>query len=332
VRPLWRNVVIVISEAYQFHHDVYQAVVEAVPLICPAKRDVIVFFKGAGLRHPRLNELAREVHTNRESVKKHDMAHQLLQIANEDPTDRGLKVRREILKRIVDFNNFDHCWPKEQLAAKGAVAKVRELVNEKDAFTRMQQAHDKEVAARVAMAEQVATARRLKLEKREAAKRELFAVFSIADAHKRGIGFECALNAIFVLDDILVREAFRLTGQRGEGVVEQIDGVIELDGALYLVEAKFWSTNLGVGDVSQHMVRVAHRGGMRGLFVVHPGYSPAAISIVRDSLQQGVFVLATVEELVSLLESEISVAEWLRAKIHHAMIDRDPHRLFIRGE
>jgi hypothetical protein len=70
---------------------------------------------------------------------------------------------------------------------------------------------------------------------------------------------------------------------------------------------------------------------MRGLYVVHPGYTDPAIGMIRDALQRGVFVLAIVEELVTLLDTDDSVADWLRAKVRHAMIDREPFRPRIRG-
>jgi restriction system protein len=103
-----------------------------------------------------------------------------------------------------------------------------------------------------------------------------------------------------------------------------------LDGHLYLIEAKWWGQNLGTGEVSQHTVRVASRSGMRGLYVVQPGYTDAAVTTIRDALQRGVFVLATVEELVVLLESDDSIADWLREKVRYAMIDRDPFRPRLR--
>ncbi len=50
-------------------------------------------------------------------------------------------------------------------------------------------------------------------------------------------------------------------------MVEQIDGVIELDGELNLVEIKWWSVPLGAGEVSHHLVRVFNRGHLRGIFI-----------------------------------------------------------------
>ena len=149
---------------------------------------------------------------------------------------------------------------------------------------------------------------------------------------QRGDSFERVLNQVFALDGLLVRESFTLNGDEGVGIVEQIDGVVELDRNLYLVEAKFYSANLGVGEVAQHMVRVSRRSGVRGLFVVHPGFSAAAIESVKAELHRSVFVLATVEELVHVFESNVPLTDWLRNKARHASIDRDPHRLYSGQE
>jgi hypothetical protein len=59
----------------------------------------------------------------------------------------------------------------------------------------------------------------------------------------------------------------------GQGIVEQIDGVVELDGRLYLVEVKWWHDPLGPGDVAQHLVRVFNRGHARGIFIAASGCS-----------------------------------------------------------
>jgi hypothetical protein len=46
------------------------------------------------------------------------------------------------------------------------------------------------------------------------------------------------LNSLFAFAGFLVREAFTIKGDEGQGIVEQIDGAVEIDGVLYLVEMK----------------------------------------------------------------------------------------------
>ncbi|MDT1873078.1 restriction endonuclease, partial [Acinetobacter baumannii] len=65
-----------------------------------------------------------------------------------------------VLRRVVDFANFDSCWPADQLKAKGLVASIREVVNQKDAFTRMNNAREEERQTRLAESQRIAAEKR----------------------------------------------------------------------------------------------------------------------------------------------------------------------------
>ena len=106
--------------------------------------------------------------------------------------------------------------------------------------------------------------------------------------------------------------------------LEQIDGVIELDGNLYLVEVKWSANRIGPGEVAQHMVRVNHRAGMRGLLISASGFTEAAVVLCRDELMRCTFILAELRELVLWLERASSLADALREKVRVALIDRQP--------
>ena len=69
-----------------------------------------------------------------------------------------------------------------------------------------------------------------------AVRKALAALFSETNPQERGRNLEGVLNRLFELHGILVREAFLRVGDTGEGVIEQIDGVISLDGEIYLDE------------------------------------------------------------------------------------------------
>jgi hypothetical protein len=85
------------------------------------------------------------------------------------------------------------------------------------------------------------------------------------------------------------------------GSSEQTDGVIELDGELYLVEVKWWGEPLGPGEVAQHLVRVFSRGHARGIFVSASEYTAAAVLTCKESLARAVFVLCALEEFAHLV-------------------------------
>jgi restriction system protein len=143
------------------------------------------------------------------------------------------------------------------------------------------------------------------------------------DPHRRGKALEGVLNRLFSAFNVLVREGFTLRID-GAGVVEQVDGVIEFDGHIYLVEMKWWDTPLGVGEVSQHLVRLFGRHEVRGLFIAANGYTAPAIEQCRGTLSQRVIVLMTLEEIVRMLEEDRSLLTMLSRKVQAAIIDRNP--------
>jgi restriction system protein len=108
--------------------------------------------------------------------------------------------------------------------------------------------------------------------------------------------------------------------------VEQIDGVIELDGHLFLVEMKWWESPLGPPEVSQHISRLLLRSSVGGIFISSSDYTPAALEMCRDFLQQRILVLCTLREIVDLLNRESDLPSVLRAKVRAAKLDRNPFK------
>jgi restriction system protein len=112
----------------------------------------------------------------------------------------------------------------------------------------------------------------------EEVQRELCSLFGVPDPRQRGLLLEKLLNRLFALFDISVREAF-VRREAEEGTAEQIDGVVELDGHLYLAEMKWLNGKVGVEDVARHLVRVYHRGCVRGMFFSASEFTPPSIGI-----------------------------------------------------
>ncbi len=59
------------------------------------------------------------------------------------------------------------------------------------------------------------------------------------DKQERGRLLEKFASRLFELYGILIREPFRLFDDEGNVLVEQVDGAIEIDGNIYLVEIKW---------------------------------------------------------------------------------------------
>lgn len=311
-----------------FHYppELLQILIDAIPKLCKSKRDLLLFFQGAGVSQTILQPYERMLRTDKNSFNKYHVARELLTKINEQG-ESSLRVRREVLKRVTEFEDFSVCWDSDRAAARGLVAQVRDLINVKDSFTRMRIEKDEEKRKRVEQVQTTSIEHQARKARREKVKASLYGLFGEADAHKRGKALEGVLNELFACHNILVREAFTIKGKCGEGVIEQVDGLVELDGHLYLVEMKWWNSPLGVNEVAPHLVRVFGRAGQaRGLFISYTDFTAPAISECRTALGGGaVIVLATLQEIVTLMDKEEDLQGWLKRKVNAAIIDKEPY-------
>ncbi len=201
---------------FQYPPELFNLLVDTIPLLNRSKKDVVLFFRGAGVPDPMLADLVQRLKIDAANINKFEIARTTLQRLNERG-EAGLNQRREILKRVVEFASFDGCWPEDQLKAKGLVASIREIVNQKDSFTRMNQAREEERAARLAEVKRANRARQEQADKIVAAKNEFYALFvSSLTPQQRGKKLEAALNDVFRAYGILVKEAFHLVGNRAK--------------------------------------------------------------------------------------------------------------------
>lgn len=309
-----------------FHYppELMNLLIDTIPLLNRGKKDLFLFFRGAGVSDSLMAEPVGQWRINKDSIGKHEIARQVLAKLNE----RGeacLRERREVLKRVVEFESFSACWEGDQLKAKGLVAEIAKVVNVKDSFTRMTGEREAERQARVAHARAEQDRAQRKQQEIAKVKGDLFALFCETNPQRRGKALEGVLNRLFQTYSVLLREAFVLTGDAGEGIIEQIDGVVELDGHLYFVEVKWWERPLGVPEVSQHMMRVMGRGEARAIIISGSDFTAPAVLECKVALQQKVVVLCTLQEFVSLLERDGDLVKFLKSKVHAAIIERNPY-------
>ncbi len=309
--------------SFQYPPELLNLLIDVIPLLNRSKKDVFVFFQGAGVSDERMRGPYQQWQQDKDSITKFDIVRQVLVVLNKHG-EACLRDRREILKRVVEFESFDACWPTDQLKAKGLVAEIRKVINTKDSFTRMNIERETERQARLekTRTEQGEKAKRKK--EVQSVREQLAALFGIDSAYARAKALEGVLNALFRAYGVAVRESFTLTGDSGEGIVEQIDGVIELKGYLYLVEMKWWQTPLGVPEISQHLVRVYHRSDCRAVIISASGFTEPAIATCKEALQHKVIVLCSLEELVRLLETQGDLLSFLERKTQAAMVDKNP--------
>lgn len=310
-----------------FHYppELLQLLKDVLPKLCKSKRDLLLFFKGAGVSAKTLSPHEKLLTTDKAAFNKYHVAREVLTSLNEQG-EASLRARREVLKRVTEFEDFSVCWSNDQAAARGLVAQIRDLVNVKDSFTRMRIEKDDEQRKRIELQRASAKADQLHKAEQERIKAELFSLFAESDAHRRGKSLERLLNDMFAIQGMSVREAFTIKGECGEGVIEQIDGLVDVDGHLYLVEMKWWNTPIGVREIAPHLVRVFSRGGQaRGLFISYSNFTDPAIAQCRDAIAKGaVVILATLEEIVSLVNAHGDLKAWLKTKLDCAIADKQP--------
>jgi restriction endonuclease Mrr len=135
----------------------------------------------------------------------------------------------------------------------------------------------------------------MRRQSRVAIRTDFYRLFGESDPQARGRQLEAVLNRLFAAYGLLIRESFTLRCDSTGAPLEQIDGTIELDSHLYLVEMKWLSASVGRGDVSEHLVRVYGREGARGLFISSSDYSAGALEVCKEALSQRVIVLATLQ-------------------------------------
>lgn len=312
-----------IDITYHYPPELLELLCDVIPVLVRSKPAVVDFFAGAGVPNKLLGDWRLRVKQDRSSVNKYEIARSVLCRLN-DGGEPALTVRREIVKRVSEFEDFSSCWDSDRLKAQGLVGQIQKLVNVKDTFTRINLERERERKERQAVHTARLQTKQKEAEKRLAIKDSLYRLFSESNPWKRGRQLEAALNNLFAFAGFLVREAFTIKGDEGQGIVEQIDGAVEFDGVLYIVEMKWWDKPIGRQEIAPHLVSVYSRGDVGGIFISYLGFSTAAIEDARTGLTQKVFVLTELQEIVQVVDREGDLQAFFKEKIHRAKTDRNP--------
>lgn len=314
----------VMAEQFHYPHDILELLVDTIPRLVKRKKDVVLFFEGAGVDESDWADILKTLSTAPDTIGKYDIARTVLTRLNRRG-DSGLAPRREIIKRVTQFENFESCWENERLKAKGLVASVREAVNAKDSFTRMRQERDSEreqVQARHREEQQQAARKRSEI---EGIKTRLFELFNLDDKpQERGKLLESVLNDLFRAYGIHIRENFVRKALDSATVLEQVDGVIELGGTIHLVEMKWLKDPVGVADFGPHLVRVMGRADASGIFISNSEFTQPAITQCAEFLNVRTTFLCSLEEIVMLLQRQGDLLDLLKRKSQAAIINKQP--------
>jgi restriction system protein len=313
------------TDIFHYPPELFELLVETIPLLNRSKQAVLHFFKGAGIQEQLYKDLSDKLKIDKDAINKYEMCRIILTRINENK-DSFIRVRRELLKRIVEFESFTNCWENDQYKAKGLVAEIRNIVNVKDAFTRMKQEREKEQSKHSEEYNKKVQELQKKSEQITSTKKALYSLFSETNPQERGKKLERVLNNLFSIYGILVREAFTRKGDNGEGIIEQIDGVIEIDNQIYLVEVKWKEDKIASNDIYAHLGRIYHRTSAQGIFISASGFSDSGIIAAKEALtNKAILILTDLKEFINILDNEKDLTKYFKAKIRKAIIDKEPY-------
>ncbi len=265
-----------------------------------------------------LTDYQEQVNRDRTSVKKPVMIRTILQRMNDaGDAPECIRMRRELVRRIVEWKNYSTCQPNCEDVARGGVAAVAEIVGKYDFLTEIRQERDRWQNERIQKehAKRETDARRRA--EWERIKNDFMSCFGISDRSLRGRTFETVMNRLFLHARLAATPPFTIYGESGKPL-EQIDGSIELDGYVYVVEIKWWEGSVEQKELSAFAGKVFMRSGsqVRGLFISASSYTEGAITVAKEAYAKDrAILLLTLRELFDVISGDGDVAELLRRRI-----------------
>jgi hypothetical protein len=144
----------------------------------------------------------------------------------------------------------------------------------------------------------------------DALARDLVTISSL-EPTPRGFAFEKFLAEAFSLFDLAPRGSFRLTG-------EQIDGSFQLDGATYLLEAKWQGPKIGNRELQAFAGSVHTKSAWtRGLFVSYSGFTLDGLEAFARGNATHIICMEG-QELWQVMAYKLDLAEALTRKTRRA--------------
>jgi len=142
--------------------------------------------------------------------------------------------------------------------------------------------------------------------------------FGISDRALRGRQFEKTMNKLFVHAKLAANPPFAIYGGESGKALEQIDGSIEFDGCIYIVEIKWWEGSVIQKELSAFAGKVFMRSGshVRGLFVSASPYTEGAIAVAKEAYAKDrPILLLTLREFFDCVTADGSIRDLLAKRI-----------------
>lgn len=127
-------------------------------------------------------------------------------------------------------------------------------------------------------------------------------------ARQRGFGFEKLLNEIFDERHVLITNSYR-TAENSQ----QIDGAIEINGKIFLLEAKWEkSETLAASKLYSFLGKINSKlEGTLGIFISYNTLSENFITSVRQGLKQNCIIIHGGDNIRDIIECNLNIEEFV---------------------
>ncbi|MDK9700269.1 MAG: restriction endonuclease [bacterium] len=148
----------------------------------------------------------------------------------------------------------------------------------------------------------------LKIHEFNQIKDQYYGIMNMENRQKAGKEFEIVLNGLFEHSGLSPRKAFRVVG-------EEIDGSLEFEKEIYLIEAKWEKYPLSEAPLSNFREKVTGKSLFtRGIFISYNGFTSNAVDALTRG-KQPIFFLVDGQDLHYVFENKIELKELLSKKL-----------------
>lgn len=304
--------------------DLIEKLVTAISHLVWSKQAALDLFRNAGVPDGLFRDFQDQLQRDKDRVKKPIMARTILQRMNDaGDAPNAIRMRRELVRRVVEWKDYTTCPPNCDAIARGAVAAVQEVVGKYDFLTEIRQDRDRRVSEHMHKVEVEREAHARRVTEWQSIKTDFAKCFGCADPHERGRAFEKVMNRLFLHANLSARPPFTLRGESGKPL-EQIDGSIELEHFIYVIEIKWWAQPVEQKEMGAFGMKVFLRDGtqVRGLFISASNYTEGAVQTATEAFAKGrPIILMTLKEFFDVLQADGEVRQLLLDRVR-LMLDQ----------
>ncbi len=308
---------------FHFPPDLFNLLVDTIPRLNRSKKDLLLFFQNVGVPNTYLQPYILLLNTNRSQFKKFDVTRDILAVLNKQQ-EQMLGVRRKLLQRVVEFYSFETCYPNDKDRAKANVADIQKLVKLKDTVTKYENYLHKEQNEKIRVKQEKFDKIRKSKEHFENLKQRFVQLFSIENPQDRGKKLESVLNDIFSYFKIGIKEDFSICDDETGKIYEQIDGAIEINNCLTLIEMKWEKSPIGAEKVARFIQRLLVRTNVDGIIVSYSSFTETAMVTAKEALALSVIALVDLRDIFNVLNQEKDLADFFSNFIRNVKLYKNP--------